>query len=217
MASNLPDLDSLIDEKINHFVKSVIDRLLLRLQNNDSKTLPQGTIQIHFLDKDRSQQLKKKSGWFGKSEPSDSGKSLKIWENWIINIKCLPIEETSTNNSTPSGTGGGATAQSDKQAQDNGRNSSPYTGNIQTSIASFEENINRVIDLVDSHKEHIPPITSLESSPFPYEIVVIQPPQRTDSRDISHQTHPSPSGSGNSKDENPNEESWGTYIKKILD
>ncbi|CAN3353620.1 hypothetical protein DICA1_C05798 [Diutina catenulata] len=39
-------------------------------------------------------------------------------------------------------------------------------------VANFEENMLKVISTFDAHKDHIPPITNLDSSPFPYTITV---------------------------------------------
>lgn len=66
--------------------------------------------------------------------------------------------------------------------------------NILISIESFESNLNKINDIADRHKDHIPPITSLESAPFPYSI------------DLESKV-----------DYNVADQSWGGYIRKILD
>lgn len=58
-------------------------------------------------------------------------------------------------------------------------------------VQDFESNVFKIIDIIDTHKEHIPAITSLESSPFPFSIEISKPDKKDD-------------------------ESWGDYIKKIL-
>lgn len=59
------------------------------------------------------------------------------------------------------------------------------------SVQSFERCLYKILSLVDEHKDHIPLITSLDSAPFLYTIKV--------------------------DTEEPSEDSWGKYIKKILD
>lgn len=69
---------------------------------------------------------------------------------------------------------------------------------LQLSLLSFESALNEVTDLVDSHKAHIPPIMTLDVLPFPYEIKI-------DPR--AEVGRPPPA----------DDESWGHYIKKIID
>ncbi len=162
LASNLPDLDSLIDEKINKLIHSL-------------KEPPnRGKIEIQFLGKSNTSSgnknnNKKKSGWFSNSTYIEK-EELKTWEVWRIEIEVLPLDQTNKN--------------------------------INTSIRSFEGNMGKIYDIIDKYKEHIPPITSLDSAPFPYRILI-------------------PSLSGSTSDKSTQtlegEEGWGTYIKKILD
>lgn len=69
--------------------------------------------------------------------------------------------------------------------------------NQDLSVQSFENNLHTIVDIVDTHKDHIPPITSLESSPFPYSIEI-------EPISLSYRTE-------------GDNESWGKYIKKMLD
>jgi autophagy-related protein 101 len=69
--------------------------------------------------------------------------------------------------------------------------------NHDLSVQSFENNLHTIVDIVDTHKDHIPPITSLESSPFPYSIEI-------EPISLSYRTE-------------GDNESWGKYIKKMLD
>ena len=143
----------------------------------EGKPLPaKGTIIIQFWNKSNSK--RKSSGWFGREYESDD---LKAWETWRINIESLPIEE-------------GPSIHRSKQT------SMESSRTVALSMKSFEEAMLRIYDLVDSHKDHVPPITSLESSPFPYTIKIEQ-----DRR------------SGPEKSSSDGEEGWGSYIKKILD
>lgn len=90
----------------------------------------------------------------------EEGEDVRLWESWTIYIKCLPISQ-------------------EKLEKD---------PNISLSITSFETALLQIIDTADIHKDHIPPITSLESSPFPYKIDITK-----------------------------GDDTWGSYIKKILD
>ena len=142
MAEGLPELDGMMDEKINELVKS--------LKPETSTRLP--TIVVLFLDKDPFKS-KKKSGWFGQTK---SHEDLKM------------------------------------EPQD-----------LKVSSQSFESTLTKIIDYVDTNKHHIPPITSLESCPFPYTIEVWPngDQESTDPHQPPH--HP--------------DDTWGNYIKKMLD
>ncbi|RCK64137.1 hypothetical protein Cantr_10554 [Candida viswanathii] len=153
LASNLPDLDSLIDEKINKFIHSL------------TESSNRGKIEVQFLSKSSN---KKKTGWFSNSTYIDK-EELKVWEVWRIDIEVLPLDQTNSN--------------------------------TQKSIRNFESNMGKVYDIIDKYKEHIPPITTLDSAPFPYKILI---PDLNHTTDQATQTH-------------EGEEGWGTYIKKILD
>lgn len=162
LASNLPDLDSLIDEKIN------------KLIHNLTESKNRGRIEIQFLSKGYSNSdssksgSKKKSGWFSNSTYIEK-EELKTWEVWRIDVEVLPLDESNKN--------------------------------IEISVRSFENNMGKVYDIIDKYKEHIPAITSLDTAPFPYKIII---PTLNNTTDQSTQTH-------------EGEEGWGTYIKKILD
>lgn len=162
MALGLPDLDSLIDHRI--------DQLIRKDFSSSSTSGPSaGQLAIVFLDKDGK---KKKLGWFGSK---DDDPHASKWESWFINVNCLPL--------------------SSANAVSGDDNLNKAERLLQLSIASFEENLLEIMTLVDKSKDHIPPIMTLDVSPFPYEIVVDpkgQPPAADD-------------------------ETWSQYIKKIMD
>lgn len=148
-------MDTLIDEKID-------DLITHQFNYNSTHNFPQGKIAQIMVDfHENATKSKKKSTWFGGKDPPDH--DLKLWESWLIHIKCLPVDSN--------------------------------TNSMALSVESFESNLHKIVDLVDSHKNHIPPITSLETSPFPYSITVDK------QVDTSYET----------------DESWGKYIKKMLD
>lgn len=165
MATDLPDLDGLIDEKIGQLIKTHFDGRepaniphLAPEEPPQKEMAPEGRVMVQFFD-GKTTKSKKKSSWFGQGKSEDS--DHRLWESWVLHVKCLPLASEGSGNE------------------------------IAMSKGSFEDNLHKIIDIVDTHKEHIPPITSLESSPFPYTI------------DVDHQYEAS--------------ESWGNYIKKILD
>lgn len=168
MAEGLPDLDSLIDQKIDRLVKKDF------LSAEDSSI---GQLVIAFLHKELAK--KKKVGWFGHAKEDGLSVSAR-WETWIINVNCLP------------------------KSPEIPRLAGPLPSNVMNtaeqllhlSALSFEDNLNEILTLVDRHKGHIPPIMTLDVSPFPYEIEI----------DPSTTTKKA-----------PDDDTWAQYIKKLLD
>lgn len=161
MAVGLPDLDSLIDQKIDQLIKKDFG------PPHAAAAPSVGQLVVAFLDKNK---LKKKSGWFGHSK--DDAKDLVRWELWIINVNCFPV----------------ALAKPDKA------NTSERL--LQLSLASFEDNLLEIMTHVDKNKAHIPPILTLDVSPFPYEI------------EIDPVGAPPPAA---------DDESWRHYVERIMD
>lgn len=128
----------------------------------EDRNVKWGHVKIRFFDKQVTKS-KKKTGWFGQGKNDDT-EDTKLWETWIINIKCLPLDNQ-------------------------------FESPMKVSAHSFEETLLKIITIADTNKEHIPPITSLDTSPFPYTIDVEQELEAANDDDAS----------------------WGTYIKKILD
>lgn len=142
---------------------------LIKTEFNNANIDANGNVIIQFFDKNVKS---KKSGWFSQGKRAD----LLLWESWVIDVKCLAISNQ-------------------KSAEDSG----VLASNIKLSTKSFEDNISKIGEIVDTHKSHIPPITSLDSSPFPHEIYI-----NKKEADMNYTT---------SKEE----EGWGKYIKKMLD
>lgn len=129
-----------------------------------------GVLAILFMDENHAK-AKKKSGWFG--HITEGKQESYAWESWVILVECTPF-------SSPEHLGSNV--------------NSMFT----PSIASFEENIEAITSLVDRHKDHIPPIMTLDVAPFPYKIEVLPT---------------APSEHKNSGED----ESWSHYIKKMID
>lgn len=167
VANNLPDLDSLFDQKIDQLIKKDFG-------SADSLSQPKVGQLLVLFHKNPSK-IKKKSLWFGHVK-DDIQQETTVWESWQINVNCRPVPP-------------------EKLLADT---SSMHDRGVQQSRKSFEENLMAIYEKIDSSKDHIPPITTLDVSPFPYEIEV----------DPKSSKKPPPP---------PDDESWGNYIKKMLD
>lgn len=166
VANNLPDIDSLFDQKIDQLIKKDFG-------SADSLSQPKvGQLLVLFH---KTSKIKKKSLWFGHVK-DDLLQDPSVWELWRINVNCRPVPPEKL----PADTA---------LMHDKG---------VQLSRQSFEETLMTIYEKIDSKKDHIPPITTLDVSPFPYEIEV----------DPKSPKKPPPP---------PDDESWGNYIKKMLD
>lgn len=168
MAANLPDLDSLIDTKIDQLIRN-------KFAGVSGDGPRRGKLVVQFLDGNGGKS-KKKSGWFGQVTED---KARSPWETWTINISCLPLSGVEL--ATPG-----------DQAVN------PAERLLQLALLSFESALAEVIDLVDHNKQHIPPIMTLDVLPFPYEITIDPTSDDPRAQEID-------------------DESWGHYIKKIID
>ncbi|KAF2484648.1 autophagy-related protein [Neohortaea acidophila] len=86
---------------------------------------------------------KRRKGWFVAKADEET-----IWETWVITLSLLP---------SAGGSGGGGIAGERNRA---------------LMEKSLQEAVMRVIDVANSEKGHIPPITSTETNPFPFQILV---------------------------------------------
>lgn len=157
----------------------------------------------------------------GQKDDREGG--LSVWETWTLNIECLPIEERqsitggvgrggSSSNSSGTSTGAGAKANSTgSQNSDKPRRrrtSTEYSRAVELSMKSFEECLLKIYDIVDREKDHIPPITTLDTAPFPYKIEIVLTENSSQQQQQQQEQQQQQGGV---------DEGWGTYIKKILD
>lgn len=170
------ELNSLIEDKVSYLAKKAenLESVESNIENNERVFVEH--MSVRFYDK-KVTKSKKKIGWFGQGRSSETD-DINPWETWVIKVKLLPVPEAK------------------KDSRSDKKECSLMEENQNITSASFRSNLKKIIDISDTHKDHIPPITSSESSPFPYSI-------DTNNED-----------SGSSPYE---QESWGKYIKKILD
>ncbi|CAK9435744.1 uncharacterized protein LODBEIA_P04510 [Lodderomyces beijingensis] len=207
--ANQPELDAMIDDKINRYIRSCV---------NARKLPVHGVMSIQFLDQVPKKRkastntatttttTRKSSGWFSRGSGSGGSggsggggaeagneaideENVRVWETWTLNIECLPIEERITN----------------RRRETHGARGYNHSHAVEVSMQNFEMNLLRIYDAVERERDHVPPITTLEVAPFAYRINILPSPSSP-----ATLTPPPPPSAGE-------EEGWGTYIKKILD
>lgn len=147
-----------------------IDHLIKKYLGHQSAPL-EGVLLVQFLDENQAK-AKKKSGWFG--QITDGRNDLVPWETWRIFVQCAPL----------------ASPEHLASLTDNTK------AFLRPSLASFEQCLEQITSYVDRHKDHIPPIMTLDVAPFPYKMEVLANAQ----------------GARTGEDE-----SWSHYIKKMMD
>jgi len=106
------------------------------------KDLKQVKILVSFYE------TRSKKGWFSKEEKV-------CWEQWIININCLsPLNPNPNNN---------------PQTWQPHFPPASYVVKLEERLSGVMRHILRVIN---DNKNHIPPLTSKEITPFPYDITI---------------------------------------------
>lgn len=81
VANNLPDIDSLFDQKIDQLIKKDFG-------SADSLSQPKvGQLLVLFH---KTSKIKKKSLWFGHIR-DDLLQDTSVWELWRINVNCRPV------------------------------------------------------------------------------------------------------------------------------
>lgn len=154
--------------ELEQLIDQKIDILTKKFFSLTHMTEPtSGKLQVVFYY--QTPKTKRKSSWF--SHKDTQAPENIAWERWLINVECLLSSQPDHKPSPGSPT--------------------------DLSRHSFEQNMLQIMDYVGNQKDHIPPITTLDVSPFPYEIVV--------------------GSSEHSQAHSHDDETWGNYIKKMLD
>lgn len=172
-AAGLPELEAAIDTKVDELIKARFGGVA------HARTPSVGQLVVQFAHKSPGKP-RKRTGWFA-HVILDAPEKPVLWELWLINVKCLPLTHREL---LP------------ELAVLPGMNNAERL--LHLSMLSFEANVLEIVALADTHKEHIPPIMTLDVAPFPYEIVVgdewggKRPPAADD-------------------------ESWMHYIKKLVE
>lgn len=159
--------------EIDSDIDERINELVKGLEPSTTTKMP--AIVVLFLEKDPFK-AKKKTGWFGQTKHSQD---LKAWELWTVETYCIFEGQRGFNQPLAMVDAPDMTA----------------------STRSFESALNKIIDYADANKHHIPPISSLDSCPFPCTIEVWP-------HGVPGSTPAQPANA---------DDTWGNYIKKMLD
>lgn len=173
MVAGALDIDSTIDQKIDQLIKQDFS---LAAHSGEASV---GQIVVLFSQKHPAKS-KKRSGWFGqvREEPSAL---VTCWESWTINVNCLPLLYREHQQFSGPATTVNATEKL-----------------LKLSALSFEATLNEIMELANVHKDHIPPIVTLDVCPFPFEISV----------DPKSTANLPPAA---------DDETWTQYIKKLME
>lgn len=139
-----PELEELIDQRTNLLIKSIETSVGV-----GSKT-HRGQIAVEFYER------RPKKAWFSKAEEK------VCWEQWLLSV-------TLVNPRTDSGT---------SETFSHGLGNIPANTETERARAraSIEHQLQKavleIITTASLRKDHIPPITTNDTNPFPYQIIV---------------------------------------------
>ncbi|OBA20184.1 hypothetical protein METBIDRAFT_43432 [Metschnikowia bicuspidata var. bicuspidata NRRL YB-4993] len=173
MVAGAADIDSTMDQKIDELIKQDFSLATHRSQPSV------GQIVVLFAQKVVAKS-KKRTGWFGQVKEEPQAHTLR-WESWVININCLPLLYRE---------------HQQLAAASSSVNSAEKL--LRLSALSFEATVGQVMELANLHKDHIPPIMTLDVCPFPYDITI--DPQSAPRRPPA-----------------ADDDTWTHYIKKLME
>lgn len=139
-----PELEELIDQRTNLLIKSIETSVSI-----GSKT-HRGQIAVEFYER------RPKKAWFSKAEEK------VCWEQWLLSVTLVnPRTDSGTSETFPHGLGNILANTETERAR---------------ARASIEHQLQKavleIITTASLRKDHIPPITTNDTNPFPYQIIV---------------------------------------------
>lgn len=144
-----PELETLIDTRVGQLVR--------QLSSTSSPKSIRGQLAVQFFEKRR-----RKGGGLGWFTGAGKGEEEVCWEIWCLEIT-LATPRTEAGILDPSIAEG-----SEKSAE--------YIIERAKVIKAMGSNLQRtamkIVTIVNRDKDHIPPITTSETNPFPYQIVL---------------------------------------------
>ena len=144
-----PELETLIDTRVGQLVR--------QLSSTSSPKSVRGQLAVQFFEKRR-----RKAGGLGWFTGAGKAEEEVCWEIWCLEITlATPRTEAGTLRLLGPGRG-------DKDAE----YITERAKVIKAMGSTLQRTAMKIVTIVNRDKEHIPPITTSETNPFPYQIVL---------------------------------------------
>ena len=144
-----PELETLIDTRVGQLVR--------QLSSTSTPKSVRGQIAVQFFEKRR-----RKAGGLGWFTGAGKGEEEVCWEIWCLEIT-LATPRTEAGNLHSPGTDCGA-----KSAEYDTERAKV----IKAMGSTLQRTAMKIVTIVNRDKDHIPPITTSETNPFPYQIAL---------------------------------------------
>lgn len=147
-----PELETLIEQKASAMVR----QLDAERHQGSGAGAGRGQVVVQFFERRR----RKTSGW---NPLGGRGDEEVCWESWTVKVTVAePRTETGTSNNLKDTLGRMAN-------EERGTERAKVRRAAQQTL---QKTVLKIVTYVNTHMDHIPPITTTESNPFPYQIHV---------------------------------------------
>lgn len=145
-----PELETLIDDRVGQLIRQLSS-------TSSGKGSVRGQLAVHFFEKRR-----RKSGGLGWFTGAGKGEEEVCWERWCLEVTiATPRTEAGEFPSPGQANGrGGFTA----------KDVTERAKVVKAMGSTLQRTTMKIVTVVNKDKEHIPPITTSETNPFPYQI-----------------------------------------------
>ena len=150
-----PDLETTIAARVAQ-VSKIVDRQLQRMDGGEATVL----LKVHFYEKKRKKAATGFANFWKDSTTTGSEVNGVCWETWEVRVRCVKSSGGARNTTY------GGEEEGDSEEEEVAEKT------VKESFRSLRTAIAEVMKCAGDEKDHIPPITSAESNPFPYEILV---------------------------------------------
>lgn len=149
-----PELETLIDTRVGQLIRQLSS-------TSSPKSSVRGSLVVEFFEKKR-----RKAGGLNWFTGGAKGDEEVCWESWCLEVT-LATPKTEI--------GRGLAIHESRRPFSNADGLLERTKAIKAIGSTLQKTAMRIIMIVNRDKDHIPPITTSETNPFPYHIEVLIP------------------------------------------
>lgn len=196
------EIDALVEDKVSLAVRAI---------DASPASAQAAMVCVRFL---QQRPTPRKSGWFGTRTSAATEGDGVVWEKWNILVTAGSSSSSGQTSSSSRTTASGSRRNSAHSPAGAAAMASPNTPGTSPELLSIASDhlqtlLLKITTAAHKNTAYIPPITTTQIAPFPYEIVVY--PSDLSGKPTTTEGITGTSG-GNGEDE-----SWGSVFKKILD
>ena len=144
-----PQLETLIDTRVGQLIR--------QMSSSPGKGNVRGQLAVQFFEKRR-----RKGGGLGWFTGGNKGDEEVCWEIWRLEVT-IATPKTEAGTSPSLGSAG-------RHRRADAKDIAERSKVVKAMASTLQQSALKIVKIVNKEKEHIPPITTSESNPFPYQI-----------------------------------------------